>query len=91
LNDKEEPKDTIKDINDIEVLKEIYLKTGSRGKKQRVKKKLKALGFNQPIVMTNKNPSMMKKPNSKSNEDNFLSTKLELNSSLLIRQDKIHS
>lgn len=66
-------------------MKEIYLKTGSRGKKQRVKKKLKALGFNQPIVMTNKNPSMMKKSNQNGNSNNsdgkFLATKLEINAS----------
>ena len=46
---KKENKVELKDINDINKLIDLYHTTMSRGKKQRIKKKLKNLGYNKDI------------------------------------------
>ena len=48
-NKSEEKKVELKDINDINKLIDIYHYTSSRGKKQRIKKKLRSLGYNKDI------------------------------------------
>jgi hypothetical protein len=75
---EEKDKIFINDIKDINLLKEIYSKTISRGKKQRIKQKLRALGFNEPLESSttknlNTNPAYAK-PEIK---ENFITTKIE--------------
>jgi len=63
-NDKED-KETIENIKDVPKLLEIYHSTDSRGKKQRIKKKIARLGFNPEsldFTQKNKNSAFAKKP-----------------------------
>jgi nucleolar protein 4 len=88
LSKKEEKiqaKEKINEITDIDKLKELYIFSKSRGKKQRIKKKLKTLGFNQPILLTNANTNLKKKEVIKVKKDNFVTTKVE-NSNVNLNQ-----
>lgn len=60
--EQNEPKIDIVNCNDIQKLIEYYHLTFSRGKKQRIKKKLKKLGYTKPI------PPMQKKPEEKTED-----------------------
>jgi len=75
-NNKEEQhekKVELKDITDINKLIDLYHTTMSRGKKQRIKKKLKNLGYTKDIppieIDKNKNINMKEENNKKPNDD----------------------
>ena len=60
---KEKPKEeTIEGVEDVNKLMEIYHSTLSRGKKQRIQKKLKKHGINPSLMTKNSNPNFAKKP-----------------------------
>ena len=81
FRDPKRPK-SIENISDVNVLLDLYNKTVSRGKKQRIKKKLKKLGVNPPPTIEvkikeidNKN-DFFKRQNSNSN-DVYVTSKIE--------------
>ena len=90
--DKNEKKITLNDCNDIDKLIEMYQKSFSRGKKQRIKKKLKSLGYNKnipPLEIKNDN---IKEENIEINEkDDYEQIKIENNKTNLNKKlkDKI--
>ena len=74
-NENNENKVELKDITDINKLIDLYHTTMSRGKKQRIKKKLKNLGYNKDIppveINQNKNSINLKEENdNKMNSNN---------------------
>lgn len=82
---------TIKDINDINALLDIYAKTVSRGKKQRVKQKLRALGYDKPLegLSVNIKTGSLKNENSAFlAADQFVTTKIETNKTNLNKKIK---
>ena len=89
---KNEKKITLNDCNDIDKLIEMYQKSFSRGKKQRIKKKLKSLGYNKnipPLEIINDN---IKEENIEINEkDDYEQIKIENNKTNLNKKlkDKI--
>ena len=85
----------IKDINDINKLIDLYHTTMSRGKKQRIKKKLKILGYNKDIppvqIDKNKNNNIRQnnnKDNNNSNEDDYIKIKISNNRTELNKKMK---
>ena len=85
----------IKDINDINKLIDLYHTTMSRGKKQRIKKKLKILGYNKdiPPVQIDKNINNNirqnnNKDNNNSNEDDYIKIKISNNRTELNKKMK---
>ena len=90
--DKNEKKITLNDCNNIDKLIELYQKSFSRGKKQRIKKKLKSLGYNKnipPLEIINDN---IKEENIEINEkDDYEQIKIENNKTNLNKKlkDKI--
>ena len=79
---KKENKVELKDINDINKLIDLYHTTMSRGKKQRIKKKLKNLGYNKdiPPVEINQNINIKKENNDKINSnDDYVKIKISNN------------
>ena len=95
-NDKEEnneKKVELKDINDINKLIDLYHTTMSRGKKQRIKKKLKNLGYNKdiPPVEINKNKTINLKEendNINNNNDDYVKIKISNNRTELNKKMK---
>ena len=85
----------IKDINDINKLIDLYHTTMSRGKKQRIKKKLKILGYNKDIppvqIDKNKNNNIRQNnnnDNNNSNEDDYIKIKISNNRTELNKKMK---
>ena len=81
----------IKDINDINKLIDLYHTTMSRGKKQRIKKKLKNLGYNKdiPPVEINQNINIKKENNNKINSnDDYVKIKISNNRTELNKKMK---
>ena len=85
----------IKDINDINKLIDLYHTTMSRGKKQRIKKKLKILGYNKdiPPVQIDKNINNNirqnnNNDNNNSNEDDYIKIKISNNRTELNKKMK---
>ena len=71
---KKEKKSEIKDCNDINKLIDLYHTTLSRGKKQRIKKKLKNLGYNKdipPAILKKEKTIDLNEKNEKDNDDMF--------------------
>ena len=94
-NKKEEKKVELKDINDINKLIDLYHTTLSRGKKQRIKKKLKSLGYNRdiPPVDINKNKIINIKEESQNNinkkiNDDYIKIKISNNRTELNKKMK---
>ena len=94
-NKKEEKKVELKDINDINKLIDLYHTTLSRGKKQRIKKKLKSLGYNKdiPPVDINKNKIINIKEESQNNinkkiNDDYIKIKISNNRTELNKKMK---
>ena len=87
--DKNEKKITLNDCNNIDKLIELYQKSFSRGKKQRIKKKLKSLGYNKnipPLEIINDN---IKEENIEINEkDDYEQIKIENNKTNLNKKLK---
>ena len=82
---KNNNQEKIEDINDINKLLEIYYKTVSRGKKQRIKKKLKNLGYTKNLEKPNQLEPNITKP--KENV-NFTAIKVETNNTNLNKKSK---
>ena len=84
----------LKDINDINKLIDLYHTTMSRGKKQRIKKKLKTLGYNKdipPVQIDNDNNNniLSKKNNSVNNSnDDYIKIKISNNRTELNKKMK---
>jgi len=92
-NQKEEKKVELKDINDINKLIELYHTTLSRGKKQRIKKKLKSLGYNKdipPVTINNNNNKINRKENNnnKNSNDDYIKIKISNNRTELNKKMK---
>ena len=88
---KKENKVELKDINDINKLIDLYHTTMSRGKKQRIKKKLKNLGYNKdiPPVEINQNINIKKENNNKINSnDDYVKIKISNNRTELNKKMK---
>ena len=88
---KKENKVELKDINDINKLIDLYHTTMSRGKKQRIKKKLKNLGYNKdiPPVEINQNINIKKENNDKINSnDDYVKIKISNNRTELNKKMK---
>ena len=88
---KKENKVELKDINDINKLIDLYHTTMSRGKKQRIKKKLKNLGYNKdiPTVEINQNINIKKENNDKINSnDDYVKIKISNNRTELNKKMK---
>ena len=88
---KNEQKVELKDINDINKLIDLYHTTMSRGKKQRIKKKLKNLGYNKdiPPVEINKNNNLKEENNNKINSnDDYVKIKITNNRTELNKKMK---
>ena len=88
---KKENKVELKDINDINKLIDLYHTTMSRGKKQRIKKKLKNLGYNKdiPPVEINQNINNKKENNNKINSnDDYVKIKISNNRTELNKKMK---
>lgn len=74
--------DTIDTIKDIPKLMEIYHSTVSRGKKQRIKKRIAKLGFNPNSIdftKTNRNSAYAKKPIKEIQPNTYIVEKINLN------------
>ena len=94
-NEGKEKKVELKDINDINKLIDLYHNTSSRGKKQRIKKKLKSMGYNQDIP-----PAPVQKKNDKiidikednntknNNDDDYVKIKISNNRTELNKKMK---
>ena len=77
-NEEKTPKIEISQIEDIHTLVNIYNNTVSRGKKQRILKKLKKLGYNQPLKNEKKPINGNKNNMTVKNTNNFYaSTRIE--------------
>ena len=93
-NNKEEQhekKVELKDITDINKLIDLYHTTMSRGKKQRIKKKLKNLGYTKdiPPIEIDKNKNMnMKEENTKKPNDDYVKIKISNNRTELNKKMK---
>ena len=95
-NDKEDNKEKkveLKDINDINKLIDLYHTTMSRGKKQRIKKKLKNLGYNKdiPPVEIDKNKTINlreENDNINNNNDDYVKIKISNNKTELNKKMK---
>ena len=94
-NEEKEKKVELKDINDINKLIDVYHNTSSRGKKQRIKKKLKSLGYNQdipPAPVQKKNDKIIdikEDKNSKNNnDDDYVKIKISNNRTELNKKMK---
>jgi len=95
-NDKEDNKEKkveLKDINDINKLIDLYHTTMSRGKKQRIKKKLKNLGYNKdiPPVEIDKNKTINlreENDNINNNNDDYVKIKISNNRTELNKKMK---
>ena len=88
---KKENKVELKDINDINKLIDLYHTTMSRGKKQRIKKKLKNLGYNKdiPPVEINQNINIKRENNNKINSnDDYVKIKISNNRTELNKKMK---
>ena len=95
INKEEQNKNKIelKDINDINKLIDLYHTTMSRGKKQRIKKKLKKLGYNKnipPVEIDNdKNTKLNEEKNNAQNKiDNYVKIKITNNRTELNKKMK---
>jgi nucleolar protein 4 len=69
--------ETIEDINDVKKLLEIYRNTVGRGKKQRIGKKLKRLGYTGPLETVNNLENKNKAFEKVKTADLYSSTKIE--------------
>ena len=92
-NQKEEKKVELKDINDVNKLIDLYHTTLSRGKKQRIKKKLKLLGYNKdipPVTINNNNKAInLKENNNNTNSnDDYIKIKISNNRTELNKKMK---
>ena len=90
-DEKNGKKVELKDINDINKLIDLYHTTMSRGKKQRIKKKLKNLGYNKdiPPVEINQNINIKKENNDKINSnDDYVKIKISNNRTELNKKMK---
>ena len=81
LEEKKKSENSIENISDVKVLLDLYEKTVSRGKKQRIKKKLRKLGVNPPPTMDMKikeidnTNDFFSKNNSSTNANDVYTTK----------------
>ena len=89
-NKKDEKKVELKDINNIDKLIDLYHTTLSRGKKQRIKKKLKNLGYTKdiPPVEIKKNNIIDLKEDNKNNNDDYIKIKISNNRTELNKKMK---
>ena len=91
-NKSEEKKVELKDINDINKLIDLFHTTLSRGKKQRIKKKLKNLGYNKDIppveIKKDKIIDLKGDNNNKSNDDDYIKIKISNNRTELNKKMK---
>ena len=92
-DEKNGKKVELKDINDINKLIDLYHTTMSRGKKQRIKKKLKNLGYNKDIppveINQNKNINLKEENNNKINSnDDYVKIKISNNRTELNKKMK---
>ena len=93
-NENNENKVELKDINDINKLIDLYHTTMSRGKKQRIKKKLKNLGYNKDIppveINQNKNSINLKEENDNkmNSNDDYVKIKISNNRTELNKKMK---
>jgi hypothetical protein len=83
----------LKDINDVNKLIDLYHTTLSRGKKQRIKKKLKSLGYNKdipPVTINNNNKEINIKENNnnKNSNDDYIKIKISNNRTELNKKMK---
>jgi len=89
-NKNEEKKVELNDINDINKLIDLYHTTLSRGKKQRIKKKLKKLGYNKdiPPVEIKKDKIINLKEDNKNINDDYVKIKISNNRTELNKKMK---
>ena len=93
-NENNENKVELKDITDINKLIDLYHTTMSRGKKQRIKKKLKNLGYNKVIppveINQNKNSINLKEENDNkmNSNDDYVKIKISNNRTELNKKMK---
>ena len=91
-NEKEKKKVELKGINDINKLIDLYHTTLSRGKKQRIKKKLKNLGYTKdipPVVIKKDNIIDIKEDNINNNSnDDYVKIKISNNRTELNKKMK---
>ena len=93
-NENNENKVELKDITDINKLIDLYHTTMSRGKKQRIKKKLKNLGYNKDIppveINQNKNSINLKEENDNkmNSNDDYVKIKISNNRTELNKKMK---
>ena len=88
---KNEKKSEIKDCNDINKLIDLYHTTLSRGKKQRIKKKLKNLGYNKdipPVTIKKEKTIDLNEKNEKDNNDDYVQIKISNNKTELNKKMK---
>ena len=88
---KNEKKSEIKDCNDINKLIDLYHTTLSRGKKQRIKKKLKNLGYNKdipPAVIKKEKTIDINEKNDMDNNDDYVQIKISNNKTELNKKMK---
>ena len=91
MEEQHEKKVELKDITDINKLIDLYHTTMSRGKKQRIKKKLKNLGYTKdiPPIEIDKNKNMnMKEENNKKPNDDYVKIKISNNRTELNKKMK---
>ncbi len=90
-DNKDDKKVELKDINDINKLIDLYHTTMSRGKKQRIKKKLKNLGYNKdipPVEIKTNNNINLKEENNKNSDDDYVKIKISNNRTELNKKMK---
>ncbi len=69
---------SIDDINDINALTKLYSTSISRGKKQRIKKKLVKLGYNPQYLPSSFKEKIPKEPSKQETKSNYMVKKLDL-------------
>ena len=91
-NNKTEKKVELKDITDIKTLIDLYHTTLSRGKKQRIKKKLKNLGYTKDIppveIKKDKMIDIKEDKNKNQNDDDYVKIKISNNKTELNKKMK---
>ena len=91
-NNKTEKKVELKDITDIKTLIDLYHTTLSRGKKQRIKKKLKNLGYTKDIppveIKKDKIIDIKEDKNKNQNDDDYVKIKISNNKTELNKKMK---
>ena len=90
-NNKKDKKVELKDITDINTLIDLYHTTLSRGKKQRIKKKLKNLGYTKdipPVEIKKDKIINIKENNNNRNDDDYVKIKISNNKTELNKKMK---